>query len=166
MPNCIFISENKSPEKEGYYDRDEPRGPFGDDYGEKDHSERSHAHPHHDDKPEPNGLGPGMGMLKPGGPEVPHLENLLSGQPQGMFGTREQGLGAGNIPDMGGDGTGPYGLPTGAGAGRFVSDNNKNMMESNSDYNVPKTGKRKFCTAILSCFVLQEILIKEVLIYK
>ena len=126
------------------YGHEDDHGPFGDENYDKMH--RSHTHPHHDDKPGDrpgDGLGPGMGMLKPGGPEVPRLENLLSGQqPQGMFGTQEQGLGAGpGIPDMGGDGSGPYGLPTGPGAGRFVQENNKNMMESNSDYNVPRTGK-------------------------
>lgn len=55
--------------------------------------------------------------MKPGGPEVPGLSNLLGGE------------GAGNGGDLG-----PPNL-------KFVEQNTRDMMQSNSDYKVPSSGK-------------------------
>lgn len=141
MQNNNRPLDNRSPEKEEKGENEEESH----EYDEKEHLPSSHkGHNHHDTKEtessmEPQGLGPGLGMLKPGGPEVPGLSNILGGAANGMIDSQEQVMSGQNIPDMNGEGTGPYGLPNNVAAKFISAENNKNMMESNSDYTVPKT---------------------------
>lgn len=77
------------------------------------------------DTPDPSNGGP-AGPMTPGGPEVPTLNNL--------------GLG------MGAAEMGPPGAPPSL---KFVQDNTRQMIQQNSDYKVPNSGKITSCRSIV-----------------